>query len=210
MVWIKICGITDYFDAQGVVEAGADALGFVFAPSSRRVEREKARMIIKKLPQKVEKIGIFVNEEPEDVLEIAKYCGLTGLQLHGEESPEYCSFLLNYSFNVIKVFRVWDCLNQPEIEAYLQKRCINRILLDTYIPGKRGGTGHTFVWGSISGFEWQGLSVIIAGGLNVENVLTVIEQVHPFGVDVSSGVEKYPGRKDLGKVKEFLKKVRKL
>lgn len=208
MVWVKICGITNFNDAIAAVRYGADALGFVFAPSKRKIKPDAARKIIKALPAKVEKIGVFANEDTKIVLEIAKYCGLTGIQLHGEESVEYCSCLIGY--DVIKVFRVGNNLESDNINAYTDRNSINRILLDTYIPDQIGGTGKTFAWEIAASQHFPSIPVIIAGGLKPDNVAQAIRIGHPFGVDVSSGVEKEPGIKELEKLKIFLERAKAL
>lgn len=206
MVWVKICGITNTNDAIAAVKYGADALGFVFAPSKRKTEPDAVRKIISELSAKVEKIGVFSNEDSKTVLEIAKYCGLTGIQLHGEESVEYCSCLIGY--DVIKVFRVSNNIESENIKAYTDKNSINRVLLDTYIPGQIGGTGKTFTWEIAACQRLPQIPVIIAGGLNPDNVAQAIRIGRPFGVDVSSGVEKEPGIKELEKLKIFLERAK--
>ncbi|WP_243270083.1 phosphoribosylanthranilate isomerase [Thermanaerosceptrum fracticalcis] len=205
MVWIKICGITNLADAETATAFGANALGFVFAPSKRKVEPDTARQIIKALPPEVEKIGVFVNEEVARVKEIANYCGLTGLQLHGEESPDYCSYFRNY--DVIKAFRVSNYIDWQSIKPYVVNQCINKILLDTYVPQQLGGTGKTFPWEIVGEQEWE-VPVIIAGGLNAGNAALAVRLGKPFGVDVASGVEKEPGKKDPVKLKAFIEKAR--
>lgn len=206
MVWIKICGITNSTDAEAAVTYGANALGFVFAPSKRKVEPALARRIIQALPPEVEKIGVFANQEVGLVREIASYCGLTGVQLHGEESPEYCSSLRDYE--VIKAIRVNTLLAEEALKAYLLNKSIQKILLDTYVPEQLGGTGKTFAWELVPHHEWCEKPVIIAGGLNAGNVAQAIELGQPFGLDVSSGVEKEPGQKDLLKLKVFIERAR--
>jgi len=206
MVWIKICGITNMTDAEAAVAYGANALGFVFARSKRKVEPDAARGIIQVLPPEVEKIGVFADQEIGLVQEIAGHCGLTGVQLHGDESPQYCSFLRDYK--VIKAFRINARIDGEKIKTYLLNNNIKRILLDTYVPEQLGGTGKTFNWEMVPRQEWYHVPVIIAGGLNAVNVAQAIHLANPFGVDVGSGVEKEPGKKDLVKLKSFIKIAR--
>lgn len=206
MVWIKICGFTNFHEALAAAAAGADALGFVFAPGPRRVGVDTAREIIENLPAGIEKIGVFVNEKPGVVAEIAGYCRLTGIQLHGEESPGYCRGF--GKLNVIKSFKIHEKINGIDIAAYKDSSFPFRVLLDTYVPGYQGGTGKTFAWEMVSRYDWQGVPVIVAGGLNAGNVGLAIRTANPWGVDVSSGVEREPGRKDIRKIKEFINAVR--
>jgi len=193
-------------DALAAFAAGADALGFVFAPSPRRVEPDMVRLIAERLPREIEKIGVFVNEDMDTVKETAQYCGLTGLQLHGEETVVYCGGLRDYC--IIKSFRVRDKIDNAAILPYLAEGCVNRILLDTYVPGQAGGTGKTFPWEGVPRQEWRGVPLIIAGGLKCANIRQAVRTVKPFGIDVSSGVEKAPGRKDHLILKEFIQTAR--
>ncbi|MFZ5646867.1 MAG: phosphoribosylanthranilate isomerase [Bacillota bacterium] len=197
-VRVKICGILDIETALGAVEAGADALGFVFAPGKRMISPEAAREIIKKLPPLVSMVGVFVNRPAGEVVEIASYAGLDTVQLHGEENPEYCKGL---GLKVIKSFPVSCADDLERVERYR----VDGYLLDTSVPGQRGGTGKTFDWKLAAGFKAGPL--ILAGGLNPENVREAIEQVKPYAVDVSSGVET-GGRKDMVKIREFIRRVK--
>ena len=200
MTYIKICGITNLQDALSAAALGADALGFVFAPSPRRIEPSIAREIISSLPPSVEKVGVFVNEDLSEVQRVAGLCGLDTLQFHGQESPEYCS---QVSFRVIKVIRVRNSESIKEMEKYPAAS----ILLDTYRADRLGGTGEPFSWEWAWEARW-GREFILSGGLNPENVYRAIHLLHPRGVDVCSGVERVPGRKDLLKMMEFVKEVR--
>lgn len=206
MVWIKICGITNKKDALDAAALGADALGLVFADSPRRIEPETARQIIRALPAGIEKIGVFVNEGRAQVAEIAEYCGLTGLQFHGEETPQYCGCFQRYQ--VIKALRVREQPGKDSVELLVRNGGVKKILLDTYVPQQRGGTGKTFPWEIAAQSAWGGVPVIIAGGLTPENVKIAVEIAKPFGIDVSSGVEKEPGIKDLRKLTCFMQKAR--
>ncbi|MBS3977920.1 MAG: phosphoribosylanthranilate isomerase [Syntrophomonadaceae bacterium] len=206
MVWIKICGITNLPDALAATALGADAAGFVFAAGKRQVKPEVVRMIVQNLPPRVAKVGVFVNKKISLVREIADFCGLTAIQLHGEESAAYCSLLRGYE--VIKAFRIQDNLPEGQMRDYLQKQVVQKILLDTYLPDQLGGTGKTFDWKLAARQEWLQLPVIIAGGLNPENISEALQIAQPFGVDVSSGVEKAPGQKDFFKLKTFIENAR--
>lgn len=206
MVWIKVCGITNLQDARLVAAAGADALGFIFAPSPRRVEPERVREIIAGLPVEIAKIGVFIDEPGELVRETARICGLTGVQLHGRESPEYCRGL--DGLKVIKVFRVGKEIDYHLIRPYLEPGCIRKILFDTFDDHQAGGTGKIFSWEIISREDWRGIPVIMAGGLHPGNVKEAIRVVKPYGIDVCSGVEKEPGKKDIAKVRDFIANAR--
>lgn len=198
-VKVKICGIRDASTAQVAVDAGADALGFVFAPSPRRVEREVVRSICAALPPFVSRVGVFVNSPANLVEETADYCGLDTLQLHGDETPEYCRSL---KYRVIKAIRVRDAASLADIEHY---HCA-AFLLDSYVPGVPGGTGLCFDWRlarELALFR----PVILAGGLNPENIKQAVNTVSPYAVDVSGGVET-GGKKDHEKIRMFIQRAR--
>jgi len=190
-----------------VVSLGADALGFIFAPSKRLVKPEKVKNIVAGLPQSVEKIGVFLNHKVEEVVEIAEFCGLTGLQFHGEEPPAYCKKFIS-CYQVIKAFRVDKQTGWDKIAPYLEGNAINRILLDTYVPGVPGGTGKAFAWEIVTTQNWEGVPVILAGGINPSNVKQAIKTANPFGIDVGSSVESEPGEKDADKLKQLFLKVK--
>ena len=198
MVKVKICGITSLQDALTAVEAGADALGFVFySASSRHISPEQAAEIIRNLPPFVQTVGLFVNEDLSTVNSITDRCGLDVVQLHGEETPGYCGSIRR---RVIKAFRVKDITT---LEALLQYQ-VAGYLLDAWSPTAHGGTGQTFNWEIAAEAVQTGRNIILAGGLTPENVSESIRQVHPYGVDVSSGVESAPGRKDADQIKRFV------
>lgn len=206
VVKVKICGITTIEDARCAVEAGADALGFVFAVSPRRVNVEVARAIIKGLPPFISKVGVFVNEESGRVEEIAHYVGLDTLQFHGDEPPDYCR--LFDRLKVIKAFRMRSGGVDISMEVVRYKDSVDAFLLDTYVPGRIGGTGERFPWELALPLKEYG-PLILAGGLTAENVGEAIRLLHPYGVDVSSGVEgDRKGIKDKRKVIEFISNVR--
>lgn len=200
MTWIKICGITNVQDALEAASLGVDALGFIFAPSPRRIEPSAARDIIGRLPPSVFKIGVFVDEEISEVRRIADVCGLNGLQFHGQESPEYCQ---EFPLPVIKTIVVRNIDSLREMEKYSSVS----ILLDAWSPDQAGGTGKPFGW-EMALEARQKRNFILSGGLNPMNVYQAIQMLKPIGVDVCSGVEKTPGEKDGNKMKEFIKEVK--
>ncbi|MDD2309497.1 MAG: phosphoribosylanthranilate isomerase [Desulfuromonadaceae bacterium] len=197
MIKVKICGITNLEDALMAVAAGADALGFVlFQGSPRFIPREQAAVIIRCLPPFVQTVGLFVNEELATVNMVADRCGLDVVQLHGEESPDYCSAVRR---RVIKAFRVKDAAVLDDMAGYRVAAC----LLDAWSPAAHGGTGTTFNW-EIAARAAAMNSIILAGGLTPDNVAGAITAVKPYAVDVSSGVESAPGKKDAGLVSRFI------
>ncbi|MDD2273169.1 MAG: phosphoribosylanthranilate isomerase [Desulfuromonadaceae bacterium] len=199
MVRVKICGITNLEDALMAVEAGADALGFVFYQgSSRNILPEQAASIIHQLPPFVQTVGLFVNEEPATVNITADRCRLDIVQLHGEESPDYCAGVKR---RLIKAFRVKDTSVLDEMANYQVAAC----LLDAWSPAARGGTGTTFNWDIAARATARSNSIILAGGLTPENVAGAIAVVKPYAVDVSSGVESRPGIKDAALVSRFIR-----
>lgn len=197
MVKVKICGITNQEDALAAITLGADALGFVFyARSPRRVTPEQALAIVSRLPPFVAKVGVFVDEKLERVKEIMSLCSLDSAQLHGSESPDYCQAL---GHRAIKAFRVKDESILEQLSAYK----VAAILLDSYNPDMFGGTGRALNWG-IAARAARLNCVILSGGLTPQNVAQAIKIVKPYAVDVSSGVEASPGKKDHAKLKAFL------
>ncbi|MFQ5848266.1 MAG: phosphoribosylanthranilate isomerase [Candidatus Methylomirabilales bacterium] len=200
-VRVKICGITNVKDAELAVDAGADALGFVFvAGTPRYIEPDTAQEVIHDLPPLVTPVGVFADQPVEEVEHIMRRCGIRTVQLHGSESPEYCRQLAG---SIIKAFRVGGGQPLPRLEGYR----IHAYLLDTFVEGKLGGTGRILPFDVAVRAKAFG-RVIVAGGLTPGNVAQVIRQVHPYGVDVSSGVEEKPGRKDPQKLRDFVASVR--
>jgi phosphoribosylanthranilate isomerase len=199
---IKICGIGNQADARVAAGLGVDALGFVFAESPRRVDPEVVRKICLALPPFISKVGVFVDEDAARVSEIARFCRLDCVQLHGNESPQYCQTL---DLPVLKAFRVRDEVTLSQLTHY--RDCVQGFVLDTYVSGKAGGTGQPFDWRLARGAEEWG-PVILSGGLSAENVARAVEQVRPYGVDVSSGVESAPAVKDRDKMRRFVESVR--
>jgi len=198
---IKICGITNIEDALFAVEAGVDALGFIFAKKSPRlVDKKIVKTIIKLLPPLVPTVGVFVDEPLDMVQDTVEYCGLDIIQLHGNESPEYCSRI---NRRVIKAFRIQSAVSLLALSEYQ----VSGYLLDTFVEGAEGGTGKQFDWSLARDAKKYG-RIILAGGLNPKNVAEAIVQVKPYGVDVSSGVEVLPRKKDRARMVEFVRKVR--
>ena len=199
---IKICGITRQADAQIAASLGVDAVGFVLAESPRRMEPHMIRQIRLSLPPFVRTVGVFVDEDPEFVRQVATFCGFEWVQLHGNESPDYCSAL---DFKPLKAIRVKDRQSIETMAAY--KDCVAGFVLDTYVEGQHGGTGKTFDWALAKKAKQYG-PVILSGGLTPEDVRQAINLVSPHGVDVSSGVESAPGIKDHEKIRRFVAEAR--
>jgi len=197
MVRVKICGITSVEDALQAVDAGADALGFVFHEKSPRfLTPDHAATIVRALPPFVQAVGLFVNTEIAVVNATADLCRLDLVQLHGDEPPEYCA---QVNRRVIKAFRVKDITSLDPVKEYR----VAGYLLDAWSPAAYGGTGMTFNWELAKAAKEYG-PVILAGGLTPDNVREAVKTVVPYAVDVSGGVEASPGRKDPEKVREFI------
>jgi len=199
---VKICGITNLKDAAAAVESGADALGFVFyAKSPRHIEPAKAAVIIKTLPPFVTSVGVFLDETLEGLQNAVSQSGVTCVQLHGGETPEFCDHV---GALVIKAFRIKGF---DDLEA-IGKYRTGAYLLDTFKAGVPGGTGQTFDWEIALEAKKLG-RIILSGGLNPGNVLDAVRHVNPYAVDVSSGVEKSPGIKDPGLIRQFIEELKK-
>lgn len=200
---VKICGITNYEDAAMAVDLGADALGFNFFQKSRRyIDPEKARKIIQRIPPFVVTVGLFVNApEQSQVSAIAHAAGVQVLQLHGDETPEFCSGLS--AWTLIKALRIGKNGIQEDPEAFP----VQAFLLDSRDDTLFGGTGKTFDWNLAKNIR-RVRPIILAGGLTPENVREAIRIVDPYAVDVCSGVEIAPGKKSAQKVMEFMNEVR--
>jgi phosphoribosylanthranilate isomerase len=219
MTWVKICGTTNLEDALLAVEAGADALGFVFYQKSpRRVEVETAREIVRKLPYGTDKVGVFVDQFPERICEIVAYAGLTAAQLHGQ-TPTVSALAsagkIKKAAAIEKLIFVVpaETLSEGRYEVSAEaKKDSFAFLLDSGTNATPGGTGKPFDWEktrtAIQTLSFQ-VPVIVAGGLNPDNVAEAMRLFQPFGVDVASGVESAPGKKDPQKVREFVTAVRK-
>lgn len=201
MTRVKICGITSIEDAAAAVEAGADALGFVFVPGTPRlVHPDATERIVKDLPPFVTTVGVFVDQPLEDILDLVHACKLHAVQLHGNE-PE--AFSRRIPVKVIKAIRVRDAKDLALIGTYPA----HAFLLDAFIEGQAGGTGTPISWDLARQAKGK-VPIILSGGLRPETVAQAIRVVRPYGVDVSSGVEKSPGRKDHKKVRKFIAAVR--
>jgi phosphoribosylanthranilate isomerase len=201
-VWIKVCGITNSEDALAAARLGVDALGFVFAPSPRQISPGVAQEIIDNLSLPVRTVGVFVNEDPERVASIADLCDLDMLQFHGKETAAYCG---QFGHQVIKAVRI---RNEDDLEACSEYDGVaEAFLLDTYVAGQSGGTGVTFDWNLAHTARKYG-RIILAGGLNPDNVAAAIRAAKPYGVDASSGLEQKPGVKDHDRLARFIEAVR--
>ncbi len=196
MIHVKICGITSFNDAIMATNYGASALGFIFYEKSPRyINPEILKTWISNVPSSVKKVGVFVNKDVDKVNKIAEELNLGMVQLHGDESPEYCNQMIR---PVIKVFRV----NKKFDSIMLKNYQVATFLFDTYNKENHGGTGESFDWQSILQLNTE-TPVILSGGLNADNVLEGIEVVKPSAVDVNSGVEASPGKKDEEKIKNL-------
>jgi phosphoribosylanthranilate isomerase len=189
-VKVKICGITNLEDASIAVELGANALGFIFAPSPRQITPQKTRAIIRAIPPFVKTVGVFVNEAPDAIREVMQHCGLDLVQLHGDESPGFCDELMPCT---IKALRIKDESSLQTSQPYQGK--VRTLLLDTYSKEKAGGTGKTFDWNLAIKIKKMGIPIILSGGLGPSNIDLAIHTVRPYAVDVNSAVEKCPGKK---------------
>ena len=210
MVKVKICGITNLEDAMAALDAGCDALGFVFYKfSPRYITPKKAGEIIKRLPSDIIKIGVFVNAQEKLIKQLARSLNLDMLQFHGEESPQFCHKFKNYK--IIKTFKLpvgtgfkpVPTKNRLDLQNMLQYRPF-AYLFDTYSPTKAGGTGKHFDWELVRHIDSLERPVFLSGGLNAGNVLKAIKSARPQWVDASSSLESSPGKKDHQKVKKFI------
>lgn len=201
-VRVKICGITNLDDARRAVDLGADALGFIFYPKSpRAVTVPVAADICHRLPPFVARVGVFVDELEYEIESALRECLLTTLQFHGDEPPGFCQ---KFAAKSIKAFRVRD----ESILSKIVEYDVDAILLDAFVAGTRGGTGQTCDWSLAARATQCGRPVILSGGLTPENVAGAIRQVQPYAVDVASGVEREPGKKDPDKLRRFFDQVR--
>ena len=205
MTLVKICGITNLNDALAAIAAGADALGFNFyKPSPRYIAPQAAREIIEQLPRSQLTVGVFVNEEsPQAVMNIANEAGVKALQLHGDESPDYCRELTAKT-HVIKTLAVSDTFDPNMAMAYQ----VDAIMLDTRDNRLRGGTGRVFDWSIAQQVSWLVPKLYLAGGLSSENVAEAINVVRPYAVDACSALENRPGTKNHERMRAFVETVR--
>lgn len=205
-VRVKMCGTTRLEDALAAVRCGVDALGFIFYPKSPRfITPENANSIINSLPPFIDRVGVFVNATHQEVI-LAAGCGLSYLQLHGDESADYCRALREMlpACGIIKAFRVSEASKPEDFSTY--KDCVDAFLLDTYAKGIPGGTGMIFDWSVIDSLALQ-RPIILAGGLTPENVASAIAAVRPYAVDINSGVELQPGIKDHDRLASLMRIV---
>src|SRR6266542_4559517 len=199
---IKICGITNGNDARAAIAAGADALGFIFYEQSpRHISIAAVAKIARELPPFVSRVGVFVDPTEKLIAEAQAECGLDALQFHGQESPAFCEQFANYK--IIKSFRIQNAESLRALPAYQTTAW----LLDSHVPGQLGGTGTQFNWELAGEARKLGRPIILAGGLTASNVAEAVRKVQPYAVDVSTGVESAPGRKDPGKLREFITAV---
>jgi phosphoribosylanthranilate isomerase len=213
MTWVKICGITNLEDALVAVEAGADAVGFVFYEKSpRKMEAERVRQIVSQLPDAIEKVGVVVNETEDHICAIADDAGITAVQMHGDDEDPHVADLV-VKKRKLKIL-VGLSMRHPTPEGWAMMWApdnVHAFLADSGSSVKPGGTGESFDWASsiktLSTIKTLG-NLVVAGGLTPENVSEAISILHPWGVDVSSGVEAKPGKKDPDKVRAFVKAVR--
>ncbi len=200
-IYVKICGITNLDDALDAIKYGADAVGFIFHKESPRyISPENASLIVQELPKHITKIGVFVDSPRREIEAVLRSSSLSAIQLHGDQHPEDCT---GYDVAVIKAFRVGENFDLTQLGLFE----VQAILLDTLRPGKPGGTGETFDWNVAVQAKQYG-KLLLSGGLTAKNIEDAIRFVRPYGVDVSSGVEKSPGKKDPGKVREFIIKAK--
>jgi phosphoribosylanthranilate isomerase len=212
-LWVKICGNTSLEDAQKAAEAGADAVGFVFAPSPRRVTVAQVAVIVPHLPARLEKIGVFVDAAVEEIEETVRVCGLSGVQLHSDvasEVPKRLRERLGPRFHILRV--VHFGAGAAEADAVIASdENVDGVLVDSRTATAVGGTGLRFNWTEAAETLFKNVGkrkLIVAGGLTPENVAEAIATLRPWGVDVVSGVEASPGRKDRKKVRDFVTNAR--
>jgi phosphoribosylanthranilate isomerase len=199
MTMVKVCGITNPADARVAAEAGADAVGFIFAGSPRLVAAEEARRISIALPKNVLKVGVFVNAPPEEVLRTAAEAGLDMAQLHGDETPETVAAVRAGGLPVMKAIRVRNADDLADVERF----DADLFLLDAYSEKARGGTGERFDWGVAKSLKGRG-NIVVSGGLAPENVREALDFFEPYGVDASSSLEDAPGKKNQESVRRFI------
>lgn len=201
---IKICGITNIEDAQKAIEFNIFALGMIFTKSPRQITIEKAKEIAAVIPANIKKIGVFANDNIDNINSMIDLLSLDYVQLHGSEAPEFCSKL---KIPVIKAIPIADKCSLDKIKEFNYN--IFAFLLDTYSPDKLGGTGNTFDWTLLSDLGlYTDKHIILAGGLNIDNIEKAIRTVNPYGVDINSGIETEPGLKDHDKLREIIAKIR--
>ena len=198
---VKICGHTNPEDAKLAFELGADYIGLIFAESRRKVSIDQARAVIHALPDFKNFVAVFSNQSKEEVENTVQELGLRILQFHGEETALYCRSFMEKGYEVIKTFRIKDPMSLKRLDEYN----VSAFLFDTFKSDAKGGTGVTFDWELIEDRPYVHEKLFLAGGLNVQNLKMAIQKVRPFAVDVVSGVEKEPGKKDPKLLAEFIR-----
>jgi phosphoribosylanthranilate isomerase len=200
MTKVKICGLTNQTDAIDAIELGADALGFIFIKESPRyISPNIVQEISQHVPPFVQLVGVFMDQEKAEIDEIINRCRIDLIQLHGNESPEFCTTMKR---RVLKAFHIAEIGDMDAIPAY--KGHISAALLDTKVGNARGGTGQSFDWGIALQAQQFNIPLILAGGINTSNIKKAIQLVNPYAIDVSSGVEASPGKKDYNKLQAFI------
>ncbi|WP_138504309.1 phosphoribosylanthranilate isomerase [Nostoc sp. PA-18-2419] len=205
---VKICGITQPEQSIAIASLGATALGFICVPTSPRyVTTSKIRALVAQLPENIDKIGVFANILLGEIKQIVVDCGLTGVQLHGDESPAFCYRLRQAlpKIEILKAFRIRNFEHLQTTTDYLQY--VDTLLLDAYHPQQLGGTGKTLDWTMLQQFN-PNCPWFLAGGLTADNIVQALSQVNPSGIDLSSGLESAPGDKDLDKVALLFERLR--
>jgi len=200
IVKVKICGITNYEDAQAAIDMGADLLGFNFYPESPRyLKPEKAKQIIQRIPAFIDMVGLFVNSTMDDIHEIVNICHLDWIQLHGDETSDFCKEFRTHNIKTMKAIRVRDHTDVEKVNDYFT----DAILLDAFDPDKYGGTGITFDWNVVGHINKR---VFLAGGINPENAEKAV-RLGVYGIDICSGIESEPGKKDHEKMKKLFENI---
>jgi len=205
---VKICGITKAEQAKAIAALGATALGFICTSKSPRyISPAKIAEIVAELPSEIDKIGVFVNADRNEIREVVDLAGLSGVQLHGDESPQFCQQIKSDlpQLETIKAIALKTRESLSVVQVYLN--CVDTLLLDAYHPKMRGGTGKAIDWEILKEFR-SPLPWFLAGGLTPENISLALSQTQPSGIDLSSGLERVPGDKDLNKVKDLFKKIK--
>ncbi len=201
MVRIKVCGITNEKDALKAANLGAWALGFIFYKKSPRfISPYKVKKIIEQLPPFITPVGVFVNHNLGAMRDIIGHCGLRVVQLHGDEDHHFCHRLRRYKVKIIKAFRVESSFTPSVVEPFKA----DAYLFDTFSKDAYGGTGTNFDWTLLKDIKSANVPIILSGGLNSQNVIEPVNNLKPYAVDVNSGVEEAPGKKDHGKMKDFI------
>jgi phosphoribosylanthranilate isomerase len=205
---VKICGITKPDQGKAIASIGANALGFICVPASPRyVTAMQILAVREQLPNNVDRIGVFANSTIAEICQIVEDADLTGVQLHGDESPDFCAQLRQVLLNIeiIKALRVKNAQALEQVDTYTSY--VDTLLLDAYHPQQLGGTGKTLDWNTLQEFNPK-CSWLLAGGLTPLNILDALSQVKPAGIDLSSGVECNPGDKDLSKVSQLFEQLK--